>query len=40
MVGFAKIASICMLLLAYGCMNLYTRCPFTDKQIEDTYQST
>lgn len=26
--------------LLSGCMNLYTRCPFTDKKIEDTYQST
>lgn len=33
---------ICLILLAAtcGCMNLYTRCPGTDKEITTTYQST
>ena len=33
---------VCILLLAAtcGCMNLYTRCPGTDKEITTTYQST
>lgn len=33
---------ICLILLAAtcGCMNLYTRCPGTDKEIVDTYQCT
>lgn len=26
--------------IASGCVNLYTRCPFTEKKIERTYQST
>ena len=33
---------ICLILLAAtcGCVNLYTRCPGTDKEIVDTYQCT
>ena len=35
-----RLFPILSLLLLSGCMNLYTRCPGTDKRIEDTYQST
>lgn len=30
----------CVLLACSGCMNLYTRCPGTDKEIYTTYQCT
>ena len=35
----ALIASL-MLLATAGCMNLYTRCPGTDREIASCYQST
>lgn len=35
----AIVASL-MLLVTAGCMNLYTRCPGTDREIASCYQST
>lgn len=35
-----KLITILSIALLSGCMNLYTRCPFTDKKIENVYQST
>ena len=32
------IFTVLILLLTSGCMNLYTRSPFTEKRIERTYQ--
>lgn len=34
------IFTVLILLLISGCMNLYTRSPFTEKKIERTYQQT
>jgi len=35
-----KVAAICMLLLASGCINCYLRCPVTDQKIDEVYKST
>ena len=35
-----KLACVLLLAVTCGCMNLYTRCPGTDKQIYTTYQCT
>ena len=35
-----KLVLLCMLTALCGCMNLYTRCPGTDKTIYTTYQCT
>ena len=34
------ILMVLALLVTSGCINLYTRAPFTDKKIERTYQSS
>lgn len=40
MMGSKLIAIGLLCLTLTGCINLYTRCPGTDSQIVDTYQST
>ena len=35
-----KTALVVLTLFTAGCMNLYVRCPGTDKKIEKTYQCT
>lgn len=37
--GGAIFAAACLALLG-GCINIYTRCPFTEKRIERIYQCT
>lgn len=36
----ASILMAAVLASMYGCVNIYTRCPFTEKRITRTYQST